>query len=94
MSRALPGKLRRLEAIGFALFAVFWFQASSAQTVYWTNDSSGDWTTGTNWSTGQPPTAGSDVVIDRGAANPTVTLQGTAQVNSVQSAEPFSIGAF
>lgn len=67
--------------------------SSSAQTVTWINDADGNWGTGSNWSTGQPPAPGADVVIDRGAANPTITLLDSFSVNSVQSAEALSIGA-
>src|SRR5687768_8479225 len=86
-------KIKSPLAIALGLFLGQYFGAAAAQTVNWINDSSGSWTTGTNWSTGTPPGPGASVVIDRGAANPTVTLQGTAQVNRIQSTEAFSIGA-
>jgi len=64
-----------------------------AQTVTWINDADGNWGAGSNWSTGQPPAPGSNVVIDRGIADPTITLLDSFNVNSVQSVEAFSIGA-
>jgi uncharacterized repeat protein (TIGR01451 family) len=40
-------------------------QASAlAKAVHWTNPAGGTWTTGSNWSTGAPPSAGDVVFID------------------------------
>lgn len=66
----------------------------AAQIVSWIKDGNGEWATGSNWSTGLPPGASADVVIDRGLADPVVTLLGLFEARSVQSAETVSIGAF
>src|SRR5207302_112561 len=55
-------------------------------TVFWNTDLSGFWDVGSNWSTGAVPTASDDVVIDRGTANPTVTVRsGDQAVQSLTS---------
>src|SRR5690242_8517573 len=59
--------------------------------VSWATDSSGFWDVGANWSTGQPPTAGDDVTIDRGAANPTITVRTTVAAHSLNAAEALAI---
>ncbi|MBX3670808.1 MAG: filamentous hemagglutinin N-terminal domain-containing protein, partial [Rhodocyclaceae bacterium] len=40
----------------------------------WITDADGDWNVGSNWSGGTVPVAGDHVVIDRGTANPIVTV--------------------
>ena len=63
-----------------------------AVTVSWNVDSDGFWDVPSNWSTGIVPQPGEDVVIDRPAANVTVTFRtGTVAVNSLTSAENFAI---
>ncbi len=54
----------------------------------WTNDLSGLWSAGTNWSPGVPVT-GDHVVIDRPSANPTITLRSSAVVTTLRSEESF-----
>jgi hypothetical protein len=56
--------------------------------VSWNSDSSGFGDDAANWSTGVVPGPADDVTIDRGAANPTITIRSGGQsVNSVESAE-------
>src|SRR5262249_36975479 len=52
--------------------------ATSAVAVNsWNTDSSGDWNTAGNWSLSHVPTSSELAIIDRGAANPTVTYSAT-----------------
>ncbi len=60
----------------------------------WNTDASGNWGTGTNWSLGTAPVAGQIVLIDRGAANPTVTVNSAAQAaGQLQNAETLTIAS-
>jgi hypothetical protein len=43
--------------------------------IQWLLDTSGFWDVPGNWSTGSVPTADDDVVIDRGAVNPVITVR-------------------
>ena len=57
-------------------------------TVEWVFDGDGFWDVGSNWSTGQAPQPGDDVVIDRPAGNYTITHRsGTSQINSLAGSE-------
>ncbi|MCB0332308.1 MAG: hypothetical protein KDD55_02345, partial [Bdellovibrionales bacterium] len=71
----LPVRLGRFFSF-FALFFVLTLMPafSYAATVTWISDVDGDWADGANWSTGTPPVAGDDVIIDRPSANVTVSL--------------------
>ena len=61
-------------------------------TVNWISPTSGDWNVGSNWSTGQVPGTGDDVVINVSGASPTVTIDSGAQsVNSVTAADPLVV---
>ncbi len=61
-------------------------------TVNWISTQSGNWNVGSNWSTGQVPGPGDDVVINVSGASPTVTIDsGSQTVNSLQSSDPLSI---
>jgi len=55
-----------------ALFSLFALSPAAAQTTTWTG-TTGDWSTASNWSNGEP-TASTDVVIPFGT--PTITLAG------------------
>jgi hypothetical protein len=55
--------------------------------IFWNTDSDGYWDIPGNWSTGAVPTFNDDVVIDRGLANPTVTIRSGAQVHSLRNEE-------
>jgi hypothetical protein len=84
----------RAVAWGAALLALMWTHPSAAPaaTVSWNVDSDGFWDVAANWSTGMVPQPGDDVVIDRPAANVTVTFRsGTVAVNSLTSSEAFAI---
>ncbi len=60
--------------------------------VLWMQDADGFWDTPGNWSTGSVPGAADDVFIDRGAANPVITVRdGTQSVRSIQSAEALAL---
>ncbi len=61
-------------------------------TVNWISPTSGDWDVGSNWSNGQVPGTGDDVVINVPGASPTITIDSGAQsVNSVTAADPLVI---
>lgn len=56
--------------------------------VQWLPNTNGFWDVAANWSTGSVPGVNDDVVIDRGAANPRITVRsGTPTVKSIQSTE-------
>src|SRR4051812_48889908 len=61
-------------------------------TVTWSTDASGNWEDSANWSSGDVPGPGDEVVISRPSANPTVTLSsGTQSVLRITSAEKLII---
>ncbi len=61
--------------------------------VHWLLDTDGFWDVPANWSTGSVPNSGDDVVIDRGTANPIVTINGGApSIRSLQSTEKLVLG--
>ena len=62
-------------------------------TVNWISTGSGNWDVAANWSTGQVPGPGDDVVINVAGATPTVTIDSSTQavVNSVQASDPLAI---
>jgi RHS repeat-associated protein len=61
-------------------------------SVQWTSATSGAWDVGSNWSTGQVPGSGDDVVIDVNGATPTVTIDsGDQSVHSLMASDPLSI---
>ena len=63
---------------------------ASAATVSWVVDTDGFWDEGSNWSTGVVPQDGDDVIINRPAANITVTFRsGTANIKSLTCNEAF-----
>ncbi len=47
--------------------------------VSWNSDADGSWNDATRWSTGAVPLDGDDVVIDRAAANPTISFPGVGE---------------
>ncbi len=55
--------------------------------VNWNIDTDGFWDVAANWSTGQVPASGDDVTIDRGTANPTITIRDSRTVTSITSRE-------
>lgn len=66
-------------------------------TIYWNVDTDGFWDDPANWlsDTNQQrvPNSGDDVVIDRGIANPTITVRDDRSISSIQSSEPLLISA-
>ena len=61
-----------------ALFGVEHLESRQLLTTVSLNvDTSGSWNDPDNWSTGNIPQPGDDMVIDRAAANPTVTFTGS-----------------
>ncbi|MGO9922159.1 MAG: beta strand repeat-containing protein, partial [Isosphaeraceae bacterium] len=62
-------------------------------TVQWISTTGGNWDDAANWSTGQVPGTGDDVVIDVSGATPTITIDSTTQasVNSVECSDPLAI---
>jgi hypothetical protein len=60
-------------------------------TTNWINPNGGDWNDPTNWSTGDVPGPGDDVVINTGT-NALITFStGTVQINSLRSSNPITI---
>lgn len=57
-------------------------------TVTWINPGSGNWDTGSNWSTGSVPGSGDDVVIDTSAA---ATI--TVRVGDSESVHQLTLGS-
>ncbi|MEO8498692.1 MAG: hypothetical protein ABI614_26825, partial [Planctomycetota bacterium] len=64
--------------------------------IAWASDSDGFWDEPSSWSPQQVPGGGDDVTIDRGAANPTITIRDVGQdysVNSLTSRESLVVSA-
>jgi hypothetical protein len=80
-----------------ALFAVaaFGLPAAPASAATcdnsWNTDSSGDWGTAANWGAGHVPTSAENVCIDRGAANPTITISADATAATLAAAEHLTL---
>ncbi len=55
--------------------------------IVWATDSDGFWDEPANWSPPQVPNSSDDVTVDRGAANPTITVRDNREVNSLASNE-------
>jgi hypothetical protein len=66
-------------------------QASAACTINWSNDAGGSWETAANWSENRLPNGNDDVCIDRGAANPAITLPTTVSARSIANAETLKL---
>jgi hypothetical protein len=82
--------LRASLAVALTLLAAA--HAAHADTVSWNVDSDGFWDDGANWSSGEVPQAGDDVVISRPAASVTVTFRsGTVTVNTLTCDEALVI---
>jgi Calx-beta domain/Bacterial Ig domain len=62
--------------------------APASTVVTWKNSNGGDWSIGSNWSTGAVPTATDDVVIDIPVSAPIRYAAGTSQINSLTSNQP------
>jgi hypothetical protein len=66
-------------------------------TISWNTDSSGFWDVASNWldSTGvvRAPNSTDDVLLDRGAANPTITIRSSASAHAVLSNESLVINS-
>src|SRR4051794_25695605 len=61
-------------------------------TVTWTATTSGFWDVGSNWSTGNVPQPGDDVVISDPARNLTITYRQTSpSIRSLDSDEAFTL---
>ncbi len=61
-------------------------------TVNWISATSGNWDVGSNWSTGQVPGPGDDVVISVPGENPTITLNsGNQTIHSLQCTDTLEI---
>ena len=59
--------------------------------IAWAIDADGNWDNPTNWSPQQIPGSGDDVTIDRGAANPNISINNSQSVRSIVSAETLLI---
>jgi hypothetical protein len=84
-------KARRGKRLHGGTFAKPWVEVLEDRVVlsqvFWTNPAGGDWSVASNWSTGQLPGAGDDVVIN----TPGITIThsgGTDSVNSITSQDP------
>lgn len=69
-----------------------------AAPISWASDSNGLWSTPTNWVGGVVPGPTDDVIIDRGSANPIVTLtvpsEQVTPIRSLESREALVVGPF
>jgi RHS repeat-associated protein len=61
--------------------------------VSWNTDADGFWDVASNWSTGQVPNSGDDVTIDRGTANPTITIRDSRSINSIVDQESLVVAS-
>jgi VCBS repeat-containing protein len=61
------------------------FQTTTV-TNRWATDASGDWSDPTNWTLGVTPRADQVVIIDRGSANPTVSVSTPGEIAGALSA--------
>jgi len=85
--------VRRLIVLGTLLAVAVATTAATAEftpahastVVRWTNSSGGDWSIGSNWSTGVAPTATDDVVIDVPVSAPIRYTAAASQINSLTS---------
>lgn len=59
--------------------------------VSWISDANGFWDDPANWSTGQVPSFGDDVTIDRGAFNPIITVRDDRNINTLVDREAIVI---
>ena len=60
--------------------------------VHWLLDTDGSWEVPENWSTGSVPGSSDDVIIDRGAANPVITINSGEQlIRSLKSTEAMTL---
>ena len=85
-------RAQRWARVGIFVWAFVGMRAATADVLFdYTSDSSGYWYEGANWSQGFAPNGALDVVtIDRPAADPTVTYNGTtgtSQIKSLTSSE-------
>ncbi|MFT3882186.1 MAG: carboxypeptidase regulatory-like domain-containing protein [Gemmatales bacterium] len=60
-------------------------------TIHWNLDTSGFWDDAANWDLNRVPNSNDDVIIDRGTANPTVTIRSTQYALTVTSTEKISV---
>ena len=76
------------DASGNSAQCTFNVMVQDAVPRLWISDQDGDWFDPANWSCAQVPDSNDDVVIDRGPANPTVTVSGgTANFKSLVNRE-------
>src|SRR4051812_25017749 len=93
-SRSRTSKLRRSARQSYRPAVEILERRELLAQISWNTDSDGYWDVPANWSTGMVPTSNDDVVIDRGAANPTVTIRaGGAQVHSLRNEETVQANA-
>jgi hypothetical protein len=62
-------------------------------TISWAGDQSGAWDVAANWTPARVPTSTDDACIDRGAADPTITVTTFADVHSLHSTERVALTA-
>src|SRR5262249_26282230 len=71
---------------------------AAADPVLWATDSDGLWSNSTNWVGGAVPGPTDDVIIDRGSANPIITLtvpsDQVTPIRSLVSREALVVGPF
>ncbi|MDB5337904.1 MAG: repeat-associated core domain protein, partial [Planctomycetaceae bacterium] len=81
-------KIRRERQLGTEAGSVERLEERCLLTaVSWNIDGDGFWDVDSNWSTGHVPNSGDDVTIDRGAANPIITIRDNRTVNSIVDRE-------
>jgi hypothetical protein len=83
--RRLP--MRRTSILALALTLSALGAQSNAALVQWIAPAAGNWTTGANWSTGNPPAAGDDIENVSGTA---ITLNTNASLNSLTTGGAFT----
>src|ERR1039457_1481378 len=81
-------KTNLIAALGLYLFVSLFLLSVEGATVAWVGGS-GDWNTGTNWSTGSLPATNDNVVIGAGASITVTHSSEMHTVNSVQSQQAF-----
>ncbi len=80
---------RRL-ALGMPLLMVTFSNSAQGATDTWSNAAGGLWSTGTNWSTNNPPLSGDDAT---NPLNATITFGTTASVDSFNTAGAFTFSS-
>ncbi len=83
-----------LFSVFFAFLLLGISQQVRAETIEWISDVNGSWHQASNWSLNRIPTSADDVIINRSAANVTVSIiDANAEAKSLHCTEALSIAA-